>query len=792
MKILKRGGDFQELSLDQILIRIRNTATDKNLGSLLNIDCDGLGMQVVQNLYDGISSTEIDEITARLAFNKYLTHPEYAELASRIVISNMHKNTPDSFSKAIIELTKNEDIDGKLSPILDDNFIKIVDNNKKRIDSEIDNDLDYTIEYFGYKTMEHGYLLNIYNSKTKTRKQVERPQYLFMRTAIGIHMNNLEKAFETYRCMAKKYFIHATPTLFNMGTKYQQAISCFLLGTEDSIEGIFKTFTDCGQISKWSGGIGVHISNIRATGSMIRSTNGTSLGIVPMLKVYNDISRYINQGGKRNGSFAIYLEVFHADIIDFLNMKRPHGEENQRGRDLFYAVWVSDYFMRCVRDDKDWYLMCPDQSPGLTDVYGEEYDKLYDKYISEKKYVRKIKAREIWDKIIESQIESGVPYISYKDSINKKNNQKNLGTIKSSNLCNEIVEYSDSKEYACCTIANVGLSAFVVNDGNSPVFFDYDKLHKIVKIIVENLNIVIDINFYPTPETKFSNKRHRPLGIGIQGLADVFSLLRIPFYSEEAAKVNRDIAETMYHAALEASVELAIRDGSYFSFIGSPASEGVLQFDMWGVDPGNSRYNWKSMKENIIERGLRNSLLISLMPTSSTASIFGNTECFECPTSNIYVRRVLSGEFIMVNKHLARDLVRLNLWNKEIVDKIVLYNGSVQNIEEIPKDIKNLYKTVWEISQKVIIDQAKGRAPFVCQTQSMNVWIENPDNPTLTSMHFYGWDSGLKTGSYYIRQRPTTQATKVTIDPNLESNLITNSKEEEYCTATEGCTSCSS
>ena len=923
IQITKRSGELEDLHLNKIQDRISNVAYDITLGKLNNIDCDTLAIEVVQRLYNHISSTEIDEITATLSIGKTLTHPEYATLAGRIAISNMHKNVNQNFLYAMQQLNANEDINGEPAPLLNEKFMKVVKENADRIQEEIKDIRDYSIEYFGFKTLERSYLMKKFDRVTKKRIIVERPQHMFMRVSIGLHYDDLEKVFETYHLMSQKYFIHATPTLFNAGTRREQLSSCFLLSTQDSLEGIFKTITDCAKISKWAGGIGVHISNIRANKSIIRSTNGTSDGVVPMLKVYNDVARYINQAGKRNGSFAIYLEPWHADILDFLEMKKPHGEEMRRARDLFYAVWIPDLFMEAVKNNDDWYLMCPDQSPGLPEAHNEKFVELYNRYVKEGKYIKIVKAREVWNKIIESQIESGVPYIGYKDAVNRKTNQSNIGTIKSSNLCVapetkiltetgwieiqmledkkvkvwngeeysetivrktsdsselirvmfadgffidctkyhkfyietqngnietiqasdllfgmktktwkepefnsdishevvgiertgrisktycfnepkkhagifngilagnciEIMEYSDENEYGTCNLASLGLPKYIED-----CKFNYEKLHEVTKIVIRNLNNVIDVNYYPTPETKRSNMRHRPVGLGIQGLADVFALMRIPFDSPEAMKTNQLIVETMYHAAIEMSMELAKEQGPYETFEGSPASKGILQFDMWNHKP-TDRYDWNRLKDDVMKHGLRNSLLIALMPTASSSSILGNTECFECPTSNLYVRRVLSGEFVIVNRHLAKDLLKLNLWTKDVIDQIVLNNGSVQNIAEIPEEIKALYKTMWEISQKVIIDQATERGPFVCQSQSMNIWMENPTYAKLSSMHFYGWSKNLKTGSYYIRSKPATTAIQFTLDPNLEKEKVDETEGEEVCRMEEGCIVCSS
>lgn len=1326
MKIINRKGQEEQLSLDKILKRIRRLCKDErysNLKELKNIDPDLVAQKVTSNLYDGITSMEIDEVAAKLSVSMILEHPEYSELASRIIISNMHKSTPNSFSSYVEQLSLNEDMDGEKFSILSKELLEVVKKNKKAINSEIDHSRDYDISYFGYKTLEKSYLLKYYIESINSKKMVERPQYMFMRVALGIHGHNLDfsrdekspkeksetfldKVFQTYNLMSKKYFTHATPTLFNAGTYRPQLLSCYLLSTEDSLQGIYKTITKCAEISKWAGGIGVNISDIRPDGSLIRGTNGRTEGIVPMLKVYNDTARYINQcfvpetivygingpkyikdikegdqlftidgsiknvhkvfvstkkekileirskystlpirctkqhvfyvlkkqkkitnfsliknrldkelikieeceakdikdedfviypipkytndiedktleffrfygimlgdgyisikkktnkpecgvslntdtkldtilfvqkylesnnihywtskkgicytirwtgtnfnikyedlydkskekmikeeylnlprdkllnmvkgmletdgsvkneiyygstskiliqqlryillklgiltsghvkdnvgsisygnnkseiitkklyyvlripkakiltrvidikesnklgyfeyngmlfsrinyikevdyegevydlgmednhnyltntgivhnSGRRLGSFAFYLEPWHGDILEFLDMKKPQGDENRRARDLFYALWIPDLFMEYVKKEKDWYLMCPKKCPGLTTSYGKEFEDLYHKYVNEGKYIKVVKARKIWNKIIESQIESGVPYISYKDSVNRKSNQKNVGVIKGSNLCvapetkiltsegeieiqllkdkevevwngyefskvvvkqtsegskllrvrfsngselyctydhkfyisfdgntrveeisardlkinmllkpfkksntdglnivlvdsvsitdrvsptycftepkrhagifngvltgqcNEIVEYSSDTEYACCTLASLGLPAFVEYDNGKPTF-NFQKLEEVVRIVIRNLNKVIDINWYPVPETELSNKRHRPLGLGVQGLADVFMMMKYPFDSKEAKELNKLIFETIYYSSVYESVELSKEEGPYSTFKGSPASKGILQWDMWGLQEKDlsGRYNWKMMKEDIKKHGMRNSLLVALMPTASSASILGNIEAFEPITSNIYTRKVLSGEFIMINKHLMKDLVELGLWNKELKDKIVHNNGSVQDIEEIPKNVRELYKTVWEISQKVIIDLAADRGAFVCQTQSMNIFIANPTLANLTSMHFYGHSKGLKTGSYYIRSKPAINAVKFTLDPNKfrknnnDDNDSDNDNDNDdnneievtgqICTMEEGCITCSS
>jgi len=760
-------------------------------------------MKVIDQLYDGIPTAKIDELTAEQCASLSIQHPDYNILAGRLIVSNHHKNTASSFFSVMKKLYQFKDVHQKPYPLVNKYFFETVEKNKDELDKMIDHERDYLIDYFGFKTLERSYLMKIGGIV------VERPQYLWLRVAVAIHGDNMEKVRTTYDLMSQKYFTHATPTLFNAGTPNQQLSSCYLLALEDdSITGIYNTLSDCAQISKYSGGIGLHIHNIRASGSHIRGTNGKTDGLVPMLKVYNATARYVNQGGKRGGSFAIYLEPWHADIDNFLEMKKNHGDEEMKARDLFYALWIPDLFMERVKTNGDWTLMCPDQCPGLSDVYGAKFVDLYTKYETDGMGRKTVKARDLWFKILDSQMETGTPYLLYKDAINEKSNQKNLGTIKSSNLCSEINEYSDDKETAVCNLASIGLSMFVKEDKS----FDYDKLHDVTKVVAENVDKVIDINFYPTDKTKRSNMRHRPVGIGVQGLADVFALMDIPFHSEDAKTVNILIFETIYHAALEKSMEIA-RDrhvriqqakadgkyvengvlsilnkyelhleqkefsGAYSTFEGSPLSQGIFQFDMWSVKPSD-RYDWPELRKNIIQYGVRNSLSVAPMPTASTAQILGNNECFEPFTSNIYTRRTLAGEFIIVNKYLMKELIDLKLWNEELKNAIIANNGSVQHIDGIPQHIKDKYKIVWEIPMKHVIDMSKDRGAFICQSQSLNLWVEEPTYKTLTSMHFYSWEAGLKTGMYYLRRKAKHQAQQFTIEPEKKTTV---SEEHEVC-----------
>lgn len=751
MFVLKRDGRSEAVKFDKITGRIKKLC----YGLHASVDPVKISMKVIEGIYDGVTTTVLDNLAAETAASMTVTHPDYALLASRIAVSNLHKNTEKSFSGTMDALYNYIDPKtNKEAPLLADDVYKIIQDNAGHLDSTIIYDRDFGYDYFGFKTLERSYLLKI------NGEVAERPQHMLMRVAIGIHKDDIDAAIETYDLMSERWFTHATPTLFNAGTPKPQMSSCFLLTTkDDSISGIYDTLTQCAKISQSAGGIGLSIHNIRATGSYIRGTNGTSNGIVPMLRVFNDTARYVDQGGgKRKGSFAIYLEPWHADVFDFLDLKKNHGKEENRARDLFYAMWTPDLFMKRVEEGGNWSLMCPDECPGLSDCYGEEFEKLYSKYEKEGKVKKTIKAQELWFKILESQIETGTPYMLYKDAANSKSNQKNLGTIKSSNLCTEIMEYTAPDEVAVCNLASLALPKYVV-DGK----FDHDKLFKITYVATKNLNQIIDRNYYPVAEAKNSNLRHRPIGLGVQGLADTFILMRYPFDSPEAKQLNKDIFETIYYAALTASKDLAKANGAYETYNGSPVSEGIFQFDMWNVTPSN-RWEWDVLREEIHEHGVRNSLLMAPMPTASTSQILGNNECIEPYTSNIYSRRTLSGEFAVVNKHLLRDLVKLNLWNDGLKNELIAANGSVQEIDEVPDNLKELYKTAWEISQKVIIEMSADRGAYIDQSQSLNIFMENANFAKLTSMHFYGWKAGLKTGMYYLRTKAARDAIKFTID----------------------------
>ena len=785
MKIQKRDGNLEQLSFDKIIYRLKKLCNDRTLGILTSIDPDVIAQRVVSSIYDGVTSCELDEEAARIAIGM-TENPEYQKLASRIVVSNAHKSTGECFSEVMERLYNNTDSLNKHAPILADDIIGIVRMHKNTINFAIDYNRDYLFDYFGYKTLEKSYLQKIKDKKTGKMQVVERPQHLYMRVAIGIHKDDIESAIKTYNLISQHYYTHATPTMFNAGTRLANLASCFLIGTDDSIEGIFKTVTDCGKISKMAGGIGLHVTNIRAKGSLIRGTNGPSDGLVPMIKVYNEVAKYINQGGKRKGSFAIYLSPWHSDILEFLDLKKNQGHEEVRARDLFYAMWVSDLFMKTVESDGDWYLMCPDECPGLSDLYGDDFEKLYWSYVEQKRYKRVVKAQEVWTRILDSQIETGTPYIGYKDAVNKKCNQKNLGTIKSSNLCLEISLYSDHNEYATCNLASIALPKYVKYDKDNKPYFDFQHLKEVSEYIVEPMNKVIDNTHYPVPETKTSNLQHRPLGIGVQGLVDVYVKMRLPFESTKAKKLNKEIFETIYYGCIKGSIELAKKDGTYASFKGSPFSEGKLQFDLAkefdGIDLDNylsGRWDWKTLKKDLVQYGTRNSMLLALMPTASTAQIMGNSECFEPVDSCIFKRRVLSGEYIVINKYLVEDLLKLNLWSKELKDTIIANNGSIQNIDEIPDDIKALYKTVWEISMKNVIEQCSDRGVFVDQMQSMNLFMANPNYKRLTSMHFYAWKSNLKSGMYYLRSKSSASAGKFSIDPELEKRIKEKQKKGE-------------
>ncbi|MFA7275015.1 MAG: ribonucleoside-diphosphate reductase subunit alpha [Crocinitomicaceae bacterium] len=755
MYVVKRDGRKEAVKFDKITARIIKMCY--GLDPL--VSAEAVAMKVIEGIYDGVTTTDLDNLAAEVAAAKTMDHPDYALLASRIAVSNLHKETKKNFSETMEDLYHYIDpkTNQKAALIADDVY-QIILENKDLLDSSIIYDRDFRYDYFGFKTLSRSYLLKI------NGEIAERPQQMLMRVSVGIHKNDIQSAIKTYNLMSEGWFTHATPTLFNAGTPKPQMSSCFLLTMkEDSIEGIYQTLQSCAKISQSAGGIGLSIHDIRATGSYIKGTNGTSNGIIPMLRVFNDTARYVDQGGgKRKGSFAIYIEPWHADVFEFLDLKKNHGKEEQRARDLFYALWIPDLFMKRVKENGEWTLMCPHECPGLSDTHSAEFEALYTKYEAEGKGRKTIKAQDLWFKILESQIETGTPYMLYKDAANSKSNQQNLGTIKSSNLCTEIMEYTAPDEIAVCNLASVALPKFVMEDGT----FDHDKLFEVTYQATINLNRIIDVNYYPVQEAENSNMRHRPIGIGVQGLADAYIMMRLPFESEGARALNREIFETLYYASMTASKDLAKAEGPYESYAGSPVSKGIFQFDMWGVTP-TSRWEWDVLKEEVMEHGVRNSLLLAPMPTASTAQILGNNECFEPYTSNVYTRRVLSGEFIVVNKHLLKDLVKEGLWTKEMRQTLMSTNGSVQNINNIPQHLKDLYKTAWEISGKAIVDQAADRGAFICQSQSLNIFMENANFGKLTSMHFYGWEKGLKTGMYYLRTKAATDAIKFTVDKNM-------------------------
>ncbi|KAA2241924.1 ribonucleoside-diphosphate reductase subunit alpha [Chitinophaga agrisoli] len=792
MFVIKRDGHKEAVKFDKITARIEKLCYGLNADYVDSID---VAKKVIQGLYDGVTTSELDNLAAETAASLTTKHPDYAQLASRIAVSNLHKNTVKSFSKTMKKLYEYVDPKiGKPAPLLSDDVWEIIRKNAEILDSSIIYDRDFAFDYFGFKTLERSYLLKV------DGKIAERPQHMFMRVAVGIHKEDIESAIKTYNLMSERWFTHATPTLFNAGTPKPQMSSCFLLTMKgDSIDGIYDTLKQTAKISQSAGGIGLSIHNIRATGSYISGTNGTSNGIIPMLRVFNDTARYVDQGGgKRKGAFAIYLEPWHADVFEFLDLRKNHGKEEMRARDLFYALWVPDLFMQRVEDNGDWSLFCPHEAPGLHETWGKEFEALYAKYEQEGRARKTVKAQDLWFAILDAQIETGTPYLLYKDSANRKSNQQNLGTIKSSNLCTEIIEYTDDKEVAVCNLASLALPRFVT-DGQ----FDHQRLYDVTYQAAVNLNKIIDNNYYPIEEARNSNLRHRPIGLGVQGLADAFILMRYPFESDAAKKLNSEIFETIYFAAMTASKDLAIKDGAYETFAGSPASKGVFQFDMWGVTP-SARWDWDSLKAEVKQHGIRNSLLLAPMPTASTSQILGNNECFEPYTSNIYTRRVLSGEFVVVNKHLLQDLVALGLWDNDMKNKIIAANGSIQQIDEIPSTIKELYKTVWEIKQRNIIDMAADRGAFICQSQSLNLFVDTPSAAKLTSMHFYAWKKGLKTGMYYLRTQAATQAVQFTVEkqggqqmePMVAAAQAGQELVEEYaegavCTMEEGCVTCS-
>jgi ribonucleotide reductase alpha subunit len=849
MYVLKRNGKREAISFDKILKRIKSLGKHFNLQHIIFAQ---LAIKVIDQLYDNIQTTKIDELTAEQCASMSSIHPDYTKLASAIVVSNLHKNTSSCYYETTKKLYDYRDSNNNSFRLIKTSIMEIIETYKDTINAMIDYERDYFFDYFGLKTLERAYLMRC------NKVIIERPQHLIMRVAITIHGSNMEKVKETYDLMSQKYFIHATPTLFNAGTPRPQLSSCYLLGMEDdSIEGIFNTLKECAQISKWAGGIGLHAHNIRANGSYIRGTNGTSNGLIPMLGVFNKTARYVDQGGKRNGSFAIYIEPHHPDVEDFLDLKKNHGDEESKCRDLFYALWISDLFMERVMGNKTWSLFCPDKCPGLSDCHSDAYRELYLKYESEGKFNKQINARDLWIKILDSQVETGTPYILYKDAANNKSNQKNLGTIKSSNLCTEIIEYSDSKETAVCNLASLGLAMFVKEDKT----FDYDKLYEVTQVVTNNLNNVIDINYYPTPKTRRSNFKHRPIGIGVQGLADVFFKMDLPFISDQAKEINIKIFETIYYASLEKSMLLAkerfkamkflkeqydlnnwtfISDedecreydiynvtdasimaaisndkviaealkianpikaeienldskylGAYSSFKGSPASFGQLQFDLWNVIPTPGRYDWATLKENIMTYGIRNSLLVAPMPTASTSQILGNNECFEPITSNIYSRKTLAGDFVLVNKYLVEELLKLGLWNEELKNSIIANKGSVSHIQNLSPHLKEKYKIVWEMPMKEIINMSRDRGAFICQSQSLNLWIEDPDSKILTNMHFYSWKAGLKTGIYYLRRKARHQAQQFTIEPNRKGDKEKSDANEDEEEEKKDCLMCS-
>ncbi|HLD81096.1 MAG TPA: ribonucleoside-diphosphate reductase subunit alpha [archaeon] len=767
MHVVKRNGDRVPVSFDAILDRVHELC--KGLDA--KIDPVEITRRVIEGMYDGIHTSDLDNLAAETCASMMTLHPDYGVLAARIAVSNLHKQTNPSFSETIKALYHYVDPQtGKDASLINENTYSVVQKHKDALDAAIDYSRDFNFDFFGFKTLERSYLLKM------NGKVVERPQQLLLRVAVGIHGDDLDNALKSYELMSQGYFTHATPTLFNSGTKKPQLSSCFLVAMkDDSMEGIYDTLRDIAIISKNAGGIGLHIHNIRAKGAYIRGTGGTSNGLVPMLRVYNATARYADQGGgKRKGVIAVYLEPWHSDIFEFLDLKKNTGSEEHRARDLFYALWIPDLFMKRVEENADWSLFCPNEAPGLAEVYGEEFEKLYLKHEKEGKAKRVVRAQELWAKIVESQIETGTPYMLYKDAANKKSNQKNLGTIKSSNLCTEIIEYSNSEETAVCNLASIALPKFV--DASRKVF-DHEKLYEVAYQATVNLNKVIDVNYYPTKEAKKSNSRHRPIGIGVQGLADAFALMKLPFDHLQAKELNKEIFETIYYAALSASNDLAKRDGPYETFKGSPASEGILQYDYWNVTP-SPRWDWNSLKKEIVAHGLRNSLLVAPMPTASTSQILGNNECFEPFTSNLYVRRTLSGEFIVANKYLIQDLIKLGLWNQDMKQKLLAENGSVQRIPEIPQDVRELYKTAWELSQKTLLDMAADRGAFIDQSQSLNIFMENPNFAKVTSMHFYGWKKGLKTGMYYLRTKAAAQPVQFTVDQFLKQSLQKQSQQK--------------
>ncbi|EJF54109.1 ribonucleoside-diphosphate reductase, alpha subunit [Saprospira grandis DSM 2844] len=761
MQVTKRNGRKEDVSFDKIMRRIYYLCDGLDNRY---IDVIEISKKVILGLYDGVSTEVLDKLAAETAASMATEHPDYAILAARISVSDLHKGSSNSFTETMRRLHQYIDPKtGENAQMIADDFMALVEKHSEQLDAAIVHERDYDYDFFGFKTLERSYLMKV------NGKIIERPQYMIMRTALGIHGENIEAALQTYKLMSERWFTHATPTLFNSGTPRPQLSSCFLLSiTDDSIPGIFETLSRCAKISQSAGGIGLSIHNIRAKGSYIKGTGGNSNGIVPMLRVYNDTARYVDQGGgKRKGAFAIYLEPWHADVFEFLDLKKNHGKEEQRARDLFYALWIPDLFMQRVEQDAEWTLMCPNECPGLYDSYGEEFEQRYLAFEAEGKGRQTIKARELWMKILESQIETGTPYMLYKDHANRKSNQKNLGVIRSSNLCTEIMEYSSPDEVAVCNLASIALSKFVTEDGQ----YDFQRLYEVTRIVTRNLNKVIDINYYPIQEAKNSNMRHRPVGIGVQGLADAFLLLRLPFESEEARQLNRDIFETIYFAAMSESCQMAKEEGAYSSYEGSPISQGKFQFDLWDVTPSD-RWDWEALRQEVLAHGVRNSLLVAPMPTASTSQILGNNECFEPYTSNIYSRRTLSGEYVVVNKHLLKDLIERGYWTQELKEMLIAANGSVQNIEGLPQEIKELYKTAYEIKQRAIIDMSADRGAFICQSQSLNLFVESPNFAKLTSMHFHAWKRGLKTGMYYLRSKAAVDPIKFTLSAKYQQKFV--------------------
>ncbi|HEY4655692.1 MAG TPA: ribonucleoside-diphosphate reductase subunit alpha [Cyclobacteriaceae bacterium] len=771
MLVIKRDGRRESVKFDKITARIEKLCYGLDPRHINPVE---VAMKVINGLYDGVTTVELDNLAAEIAATMTTRHPDFARLAARIAISNLHKVTSKSFSNTMKRLyTYVDPKTGQNAPLISRETWRVIKEHAAELDEAVINDRDFGYDYFGFKTLERSYLMKV------DGKTVERPQHMLMRVAVGIHGDDIPAVIETYNLLSEKWFTHATPTLFNAGTPKPQLSSCFLLTMkDDSIDGIYDTLKQCAKISQSAGGIGLSIHHVRAKGSYIKGTGGTSNGIVPMLRNFDMTARYVDQGGgKRKGSFAIYLEPWHADIFEFLDLKKNHGKEELRARDLFYALWIPDLFMKRVEDNDVWSLFCPNEAPGLADVYGEEFERLYEKYEKEGKFRKQVKAQDLWFEVLEAQIETGTPYILYKDAANKKSNQKNLGTIKSSNLCTEIMEYTSPDEVAVCNLASIALPKFVTEEGT----LDHLRLYEITKVVTRNLNKVIDVNYYPVEEARNSNMRHRPVGIGVQGLADAFIMLRLAFDSEEARVLNEDVFETIYYGAMEASMELAREHGPYETFKGSPVSKGIFQFDMWGVTPRSGRWNWEQLKRDVKQFGVRNSLLLAPMPTASTSQIMGNNECFEPYTSNIYTRRTLSGEFIVVNKHLMNDLMELGLWNDTLRQKLIASNGSVQNLPEMPQKIKDIYKTVWEISQKVIIDMSADRGAYICQSQSLNIHITNPNFGKLTSMHFYAWKKGLKTGMYYLRSTAAADAIKFTLDKStIKESTMAEKSEKKF------------